>query len=177
MSLYSLRRLNRPRRRSLLGPRRFFLLLLDRLALLRENCCWPGLARWRFFGDVMLIETIILPALAPVIADGLRGLFARLTQGRGAQPQSVAEQIQLMQAHTERVRAMAELDSLSPNASPWVADMRGAFRYVAVGGILITTLIAALAKVDAQSLAVLIDLSGASMSFIIGERMYLGLKK
>jgi len=48
---------------------------------------------------------------------------------------------------------------------------------VAVGSILITTLVAALAGVNAAALDVLIDLSGASMSFIIGERMYLGIKK
>ena len=125
----------------------------------------------------MLIETLVLPALVPAIADGLRGLFARFTQGKGAQPQSVQESIQLIQAHTERVRALAEIDALSPNASPWVADLRGAFRYVAVGSILITTLVAALAGANAAALDVLIDLSGASMSFIIGERMYLGIKK
>lgn len=125
----------------------------------------------------MLIETLVLPALVPAIADGVRGLFARFTQGKGAQPQNINEQIQLMQAQTERVRALADIDALSPAASPWVANLRGAFRYVAVGGILLTTLIASMAQVDQTSLSVLIDLSGASMSFIIGERMYLGLKK
>lgn len=125
----------------------------------------------------MLIETLILPALVPAVADGLRGLFARFTNGKGAQPQNVQEQINLMQAQTERVKALAEIDALSPNASKWVADLRGAFRYVAVGGILLTTLIATLTKADAAALVVLLDLSGASMAFIIGERMYLGLKK
>ncbi len=125
----------------------------------------------------MLIETLVLPALVPALADGLRGLFARFTQGKGAQPQNIAEQIQLMAAQTDRVKALAEIDALSPNASPWVADLRGAFRYVAVGGILLSTLIATLTHADPASLAVLLDLSGASMAFIIGERMYLGLKK
>jgi len=125
----------------------------------------------------MLIETLILPAIVPAIADGLRGLFARFTQGKGAQPQSVAESIQLMQAQTDRVKALAEVDALSPNAAPWVANLRGAFRYVAVGGILLVTLAAVLANVNQEAVLVLLDLSGASMSFIIGERMYLGLKK
>jgi len=125
----------------------------------------------------MLIETLILPAIVPAIADGLRGLFARFTQGKGAQPQSVAESIQLMQAQTDRVKALAEVDALSPSASPWVANLRGAFRYAAVGGILLTTLAAVLAQAESAAVLVLLDLSGASMSFIIGERMYLGLKK
>jgi len=125
----------------------------------------------------MLIETLVIPALVPVIADSLRDLFARFTNGKGAQPQSVSESIQLIQAHTDRVKALAEIDALSPSASPWVADLRGAFRYVAVGGILLTTLAATLANANAEAVAVLLDLSGASMSFIIGERMYLGIKK
>ena len=125
----------------------------------------------------MLIETLILPAIVPAIADGLRGLFARFTHGKGAQPQSVAESIQLMQAQTDRVKALAEVDALSPSASPWVANLRGAFRYAAVGGILLTTLAAVLAQAESAAVLVLLDLSGASMSFIIGERMYLGLKK
>lgn len=125
----------------------------------------------------MLLESLVLPALVPALADGMRGLFARFTQGKGAQPQTVAETIQLMQAQTERVRALADIDALSPNASPWVANLRGAFRYVAVGGILSATLIAVLVQADATSTGVLLELSGASMSFIIGERMYLGLRK
>lgn len=125
----------------------------------------------------MILETLILPALVPAIADGVRGLFARITQGRGAQPQNIHEQIELMRAQTERVKALAEIDALSPNASPWVADLRGSFRYVAVGSILLTTCAASLARIDAAALAVLLDLSGACMAFIIGERMYLGIKK
>lgn len=125
----------------------------------------------------MLIETLVFPALVPAIADGVRGLFARFTQGKGAQPQNVTEQILLMQAQTDRVKALADIDALSPSASPWVANLRGAFRYVAVGGILLTTMIATIAHADPGALATLLELSGASMSFIIGERMYLGLRK
>lgn len=124
-----------------------------------------------------MLETLILPALVPAIADGVRGLFAKFTQGKGAQPQNVGEQIQLMQAQTERVRALAELDALSPAAAPWVANLRGAFRYVAVGGILTATIIGSFVQIAPAALAVMLDLSGASMAFIIGERMYLGLRK
>lgn len=123
------------------------------------------------------LESILLPAVIPVLADGLRGLFARFTGGSGARPQNVTEHIQLMQAQTDRVKALAGIDALSPSASPWVANLRGSFRYVAVGSIIATTLIAVLIDVDQPAVIVLLELSGASMSFIIGERMYLGLKK
>lgn len=121
--------------------------------------------------------SLILPALVPVLSDGMRGLFARFTNGSGAQPQNIAERIQLMQAQTERVRALAEIDALSPNAAEWVANLRGAFRYVAVGSILFATLLGSFVQINAEALAMLLDLSGASMAFIIGERMYLGIKK
>lgn len=121
--------------------------------------------------------TLLLPALVPALSDGLRGIFARVTQGKGALPQNIDESIRLMQAQTERLQALAQLDTLSPNASPWVADLRGAFRYVAVGAILLSTVAGVFAGIDSAALAVLLDMSGASMSFIIGERMYLGLRK
>lgn len=121
---------------------------------------------------------MLLPALVPAVADGVRGLFAKFTGGAGAQPQNVGEAIQLMQAQTERVKALAELDALAPNASPWVADLRGAFRYVAVGAIVAAGVgVQFAASVPLEARLLLLDLTGASMSFIIGERMYLGLKK
>lgn len=125
----------------------------------------------------MSFLSLILPAMVPALSDGMRGLFARFTNGSGAQPQNVAERIQLMQAQTERVRALAEIDALSPNAAEWVANLRGAFRYVAVGAILSATLLGSFVQIEAAALAMLLDLSGASMAFIIGERMYLGIKK
>lgn len=126
----------------------------------------------------MNLLSMIIPAIVPALADGLRGVFARLINGAGAQPQNIDEAIRLMQAQTERVKALAELDALSPNASRWVADLRGAFRYVAVGGIMIGALAAVFVPgVPEPAALVLLDLAGASMSFIIGERMYLGIKR
>ena len=61
--------------------------------------------------------------------------------------------------------------------SPWVADLRGSFRYLAISGILVSTIAGVFAQIDTAALAVLLDLSGASMSFIIGERMYLAVKR
>ncbi len=124
--------------------------------------------------------SLILPALVPVLADGARGLIARFTQGAGAQPANVDETIKLMEAQTARLQALSELDKLAPNASAWVANLRGAFRYIAVAGVLLATLGAVLFGADQVPepvQLVLLDLSGACMSFIIGERMYIGLRK
>lgn len=129
----------------------------------------------------LALSTILVPALVPALADGVRALFGRLSGGAGAQPQNVDEVIKLMEAQTSRVQSLAELDKLAPNASPWVADLRGAFRYVIVGGITLTTLIVLIVSsfvpFSEAVLLLLLDLTGAGMSFILGERMYLGLKK
>ena len=121
--------------------------------------------------------TVLLPSLIPVLADGFRGLFAKITGIAGAQPQNVNEAIALMEAQTKRLQALAELDRLAPNVSPWVANLRGAFRYIAVGSIEFAAIVAVYTPgLEPAALSVLLELAGASMSFIIGERMYLGLK-
>lgn len=120
--------------------------------------------------------TMILPALVPALTDGVRGLIAKVTGGAGAQPQNVGEAIQLMQAQTARVQALAELDKLPDGASRWVIDLRGAFRYVVCGGLVGAAVIGTWAEVTPAFLVLLYDMAGASMSFIIGERMYINLR-
>lgn len=120
--------------------------------------------------------TLILPSLVPAITDGLRGVIGKFTGNAGAAPQNVAEAIQLMEAQTKRVQALAELDKLPDGAATWVINLRGSFRYVVTGGIVAATIAGTYAGVNAVFLALLYDLSGASMSFIIGERMYINLR-
>ena len=123
------------------------------------------------------ILTTLLPMLAPALADGLRGIFAKITGGAGGAPQNVKERIELMQAETGRLQALADIDKPSGVPTQWVTDFRAAFRYVA---ILLIWLLTALAiftpTIPIAITAILLDLSGASMSFIIGERMYFNLK-
>lgn len=121
--------------------------------------------------------TLVLPALVPVASDAIRSVVARLTMGAGALPQSVDDRIKLMGAENDKLKALAELDRPTGEVSRWVANFRASFRYFAVSGILAATIAGAFWGLDAAVLTVLLDLSGACMSFIIGERMYLGLKK
>lgn len=121
--------------------------------------------------------TLLLPALLPAVTDGVRGLIARISGGAGAQAQNVGEQIQLWQAQTERLRALAELDKPTGDVSHWVSNLRGAFRYLAIAAIWATTTAAIFTHQDAAFVAVLLDMTGATMSFVIGERMYLAVKK
>jgi hypothetical protein len=121
--------------------------------------------------------SLIFPAVLPAVTDGLRGLFAKFTGGAGGTPQNVAERIQLMQAETERLKALSDIDKPSGETSLWVNNVRGVFRYAAISTIWITTAIAVFTpSVPIFLTGTLLDLSGATMSFIIGERMYFNLK-
>ena len=130
----------------------------------------------------MGILSMLLPALVPVAADGLRGLFRKLTGGDPAEPQNVEEQLRLMEAGTERLKAMAELDRPYGEISRWVADLRASFRYVlsaliilaAIGvGIYVATSMPELRKVVFLAF---LQMAGAAFSFVFGDRMYRHLK-
>jgi hypothetical protein len=124
------------------------------------------------------LASLIFPALMPALTDGLRGIFAKVTGGAGGTPQNVGERIQLMQAETARLQALAEIDKPSGEPSRWVTDMRSSFRYIAILIIWLATIGAVFNQDIAQPITLMmLDLSGACMSFVIGERMYLSLKK
>lgn len=124
------------------------------------------------------LASLIFPALMPVVADGFRGLFAKVTGGAGGTPQNVNERIQLMEAETRRLQALAEIDKPAGEPSTWVTDVRAIFRYAAISLIWLATIVAVFTPSVPQSITImLLDLSGACMSFVIGERMYLSLKK
>jgi predicted Na+-dependent transporter len=124
------------------------------------------------------IVSLVAPALLPALTDGLRGIFAKMTGGAGGNPQNVAERIQLMQAETERLKALAELDRPPGEPSRWVTDIRSLFRYAAITLIFLMTGVSIFSgELPNEIKYMLLDLSGACMSFVIGERMYLQIKK
>jgi hypothetical protein len=122
--------------------------------------------------------SLILPALVPAFSDGVRGLFAKLTGGAGGTPQNMQERIQLIQAETEKLKALSTLDTPIGEPSKWIIDLRAAYRYVIITFILIATIFVVYSpSIPTAVVSVFLDMTGACMSFIIGERMYLGLKK
>jgi hypothetical protein len=124
------------------------------------------------------ILSLVVPALIPALADGIRGVFGKLTGGAGAKPQNVEEQIKLMAAENERLKAVAELDKPAENISPWVADLRASFRYIAAGVIImaaVSTLYTP--KIDSALFEAIWNLAGSVFSFMFGDRMYLKFTK
>lgn len=73
-------------------------------------------------------------ALIPVVSDGLRGIFARITGGAGAEPQNIEERVQIMEADTARLQALAQLDSVG-DTYQWVNAIRGLVRPLTAFGL------------------------------------------
>ena len=122
--------------------------------------------------------SLILPAVVPALTDGVRGIFARFTKGAGGTPQNVDERIKLMVAETDRLKALADIDKPSGEPHQWVTDVRSIFRYAAITLIWCATIVAIFTPTVPEEIKlIMLDLSGACMSFVIGERMYLSLKK
>jgi len=130
----------------------------------------------------MGIETIlatILPALLPGVADGFKMIFSKITGISMGDPKTFQERAQLEQLGIEKMKAMAELDKPYGTIAPWVSNLRASFRYLAVGAIIIATLIYCFLPIRYQNpvaLSFLSQLSGSATFFIIGDRVYLGLK-
>ena len=124
--------------------------------------------------------SLIFPAFLPVLTDGVRGIFAKISGGAGGQPQNVDERVKLMEAEAAKMAAMAQLDgTFTGQPAQWIVNLRASFRYIIISAILLFTGIIVFFPniVGASVIAVFLDMTGACMSFTIGERLYLNLKK
>lgn len=126
---------------------------------------------------------LLLPALLPAFADGIRGIFTKLTGGAGAKPANATEAIEFMKAEAELAKAMAALDAPAANISKWVADLRASFRYIAAGILIVAPygmlLFEGIFRVPIGTDLLLNaqDLSGQAFSFVFGDRLYRWLRK
>lgn len=123
-----------------------------------------------------IILTTLLPAIAPALIDGVRGLFAKWTGSAGAQPQNINERVQLMDAETRKLQSLAALDAPGANMSTWVADLRGSTRYIIAIMVLLSVIIASLFPqlgVTSGAFELLGEITTAVISFLFGEHVYL----
>lgn len=125
------------------------------------------------------VASLILPALVPAFSDGVRGIIAKFTGGAGGQPQNVEERVKLMEAEAAKLQALAALDGVNGEPSKWIINLRASFRYVIISAIMLFTgfIVFTPDIVGTSVVAIFLDMTGACMSFVIGERMYLTLRK
>lgn len=112
----------------------------------------------------------ILPSVIPALMDILKKATDRIISGRKV---SVDEEIKLIQAETERLKTLAELDRPAGEISRWVADFRASFRYVFCLLILLFTSLFVITGVDKDITNAFIDLTSGVIFFLIGHRTYL----
>jgi len=127
-----------------------------------------------------IILATILPLFGPVVIDGVKMLFSKITGISMGDPKTFQEKIEWERISVEKLKALAQLDQVGGNISRWVANLRASFRYIAVGLIIIVTLVYICfmgAKVDKDVFNFLSQLSGSALFFIIGDRVYIHLKK
>ena len=130
----------------------------------------------------MGIETIlatVLPGVLPALMDGAKMIFSKITGVSMGEPKSFAERKELYTSETDRLKALADMDRPSGQTSLWVSNLRASFRYIFVGLIIIVTLVYGLLYKSIgvpEVWGVLSQLSGSATFFILGDRVYLGLK-
>ncbi len=130
--------------------------------------------------EIAAIVATLIPALIPSVIDAIKSLFGKLTGIDPAAPKSVAEVIQLMTADTEKLKALALLDAPVGQPSQWVVDLRASFRYIAVGFVILSTVIFNFVPdryYNAQTDAFMRQICGSAVFFILGDRVNLSLKK
>lgn len=120
--------------------------------------------------------TTVVPALIPAVTDGVRGVIAKFTGGAGAKPANVAEAVQLMNADTDRLRALKELDNVG-QVSLWVNNVRAMMRPVAsaivLGGYIGTLYLSA----DQAVILQMGDYARMVTFYIFGDRSYMYFKR
>jgi hypothetical protein len=119
------------------------------------------------------MEAILASVVLPAVIDFFKGAGGAI--GRKWFGVSVDDEVKLMAAQVEQLKALAELDNPHGTPSQWVVDMRGAFRYICAVLVILIGLVVLFGAPD-ELKAMGVELIGMPFGFIFGERMYLGLK-
>ena len=126
------------------------------------------------FAFLTPLLTMLVPALIPAATDTIRAVVNRITGGAGAQPTSVAETVQLTQADTARLEAVAKLDAVG-QTSQWVNNIR-ALQRPAIGFLVLVAYLYSLASYGIVS-AALADLTTSVIFYLFGDRTYMYLRR
>lgn len=117
----------------------------------------------------MFEPATMLASLIPVGMDIIKRVANRVITGRKI---TVQEEIQIIEAETKRLQALAELDKPEGNISKWVADFRASFRYMFCAAILVSTLLCVVLGAPKEVTGYMLDLLSGVTFFLIGHRTY-----
>ncbi|MEK6532116.1 MAG: hypothetical protein AABZ23_06470 [Deltaproteobacteria bacterium] len=116
------------------------------------------------------LMSLLLPSLVPVASDAIRGIVSKFT---GVNPQNAEEAAKLIQAETEKLKALAELDRPAGNISQWVSDLRASFRYIMAGVVIVVACITLFVpNLNPDFVEMAWQGAGSVYAFIFGDRMY-----
>lgn len=129
-----------------------------------------------------MLPVSILAALLPTLTGGLQQVFNKFLGS--AQPRTLSERIQLIEAEAKAAESLASLDAVVGTPSQWVVDLRSALRPIAslvlvcgyVGLVIVLT--ASGTKVGAGDIAaitILGELAGCAIFYWFGERLHVNL--
>lgn len=124
-----------------------------------------------------MLESLLISTGLPILLDLVKGAGGAIS--RKVLGLSVDDQVKLDNAQIERVKALAELDNPHGTPSQWVIDTRGAFRYIAAAGLVLSGIAVALygaSQANQETLTLGIELAASPFGFIFGERLVLSYK-
>lgn len=117
----------------------------------------------------------VIPAAVPVAAHVIQRVTDHLTGG--AEPQSVAETVQLMQARTAQMQVLASLDAPGANCSRWVSDLRGSYRYFLATAVIVWAVIVAVYAPASTMAETAGDALTSVFSFFFMDRVMFNLSR
>lgn len=123
----------------------------------------------------MLIETI-LAALLPVGIEGVKQVINKFTGS--VTPQTVDDQIKLMEAETARLKAVGELDNPYGTPSQWVIDLRASSRYIAALAVILGGMVTFyIPKLSSDAYTLAAEAISIVFGFLFGTRILAGIKR
>ena len=123
-----------------------------------------------------LLASVALPALIGIVKD-VGGAIGRKWFGM-----SVDDEVKLLAARAEMLKAMGALDAPVGTPRQWVVDLRASFRYVSAAVLIgvgagVVTAGLLVPTAGAEVVALGLEIMAMPFGFIFGERMTLSLGK
>ena len=119
---------------------------------------------------------VVLPSLLPVAIDGVRGLVNKFTGGAAAKPSNPDDVVKLMDAETQRLKALSQLEG-NGQTYKWVEAVRKLQRPVYGLAALIMYGWAVTSGADQTTTAEIAQWVQMFGFYLFGDRTYMHLKQ